>query len=78
MPLARFQTHGIDMNLLLWPRGVESDLFNPGRRSLEWRSARGILESDIVVLFVSRLVTEKGLDVVIDVIRKAAASVTQG
>lgn len=67
------QSHGIDMNLRLWPRGVESDLFNPGRRSLEWRSARGIKQSEVVVLFVSRLVTEKGLDVVIDVVKSLDA-----
>jgi phosphatidylinositol alpha 1,6-mannosyltransferase len=63
------ESHGIGMSLRLWPRGVESDLFNPRKRSAEWRSARGIQESDVVVLFVSRLVTEKGLDVVIDVVK---------
>ena len=63
------EAHGIDRNLRLWPRGVESDLFNPSRRSLEWRRARGIGDGEIVILFVSRLVTEKGLDVVQDVIR---------
>ena len=61
--------HGIDNNLRLWPRGVESDLFNPSRRSREWRRSRSIGESDVVIAFVSRLVTEKGLDVVIDVIK---------
>ena len=61
--------HGIDRNLLLWPRGVESDLFNPSKRSAEWRAARGIGESEVVIAYVSRLVTEKGLDVVIDVLK---------
>ncbi|MEO8577175.1 MAG: glycosyltransferase family 1 protein [Gemmatimonadales bacterium] len=62
------RSHGIDGNLKLWPRGVESTLFNPGRRSLEWRRERGIGDSEIVVAFVSRLVAEKGLGVVRDVV----------
>ncbi len=61
--------HGIDGNLRLWPRGVDSTLFNPAKRSLEWRRSRGIADADLVVAFVSRLVTEKGLGVVIDVLR---------
>lgn len=61
--------NGIDRNLRLWPRGVESDLFNPSRRSSDWRQHRGFTDSDVVIAFVSRLVTEKGLDVVIDVLK---------
>jgi phosphatidylinositol alpha 1,6-mannosyltransferase len=64
------QEHGIEGNLKLWPRGVESDVFDPSRRSAEWRSARGIADSDVVVAFVSRLVAEKGLSVVADVIQR--------
>jgi phosphatidylinositol alpha 1,6-mannosyltransferase len=63
------ESHGIDGNLRLWPRGVESDLFSPAKRSPAWRHARGIGDSEIVILFVSRLVTEKGLDVLVDVVR---------
>ncbi|HXV16274.1 MAG TPA: glycosyltransferase family 1 protein [Gemmatimonadaceae bacterium] len=60
---------GIDRNLLLWPRGVDAALFNPSRRSMEWRRARGIDDKDVVVAFVSRLVSEKGLSVVVDVLQ---------
>jgi glycosyltransferase involved in cell wall biosynthesis len=56
--------HGVRSELKLWPRGVESDLFNPARRSLEWRRSLGFSDDDVVVAFVSRLVAEKGLDVV--------------
>ena len=63
------ERNGISGNLRLWPRGVESQLFNPVRRSVQWREARSIAPDDIVIAFVSRLVTEKGLDVVINVIR---------
>jgi phosphatidylinositol alpha 1,6-mannosyltransferase len=64
------ETHGVDHNLKLWPRGVEGDLFNPSRRSPDWRRARGIQDSEVVVAFISRLVAEKGLDVVADVISR--------
>jgi glycosyltransferase involved in cell wall biosynthesis len=66
---AVLRTHGIDGNLRLWPRGVDSKLFNPARRSHAWREERGIAGSEIVVAFVSRLVAEKGLSVVVDVMR---------
>jgi glycosyltransferase involved in cell wall biosynthesis len=64
------ESNGISGNLRLWPRGVESQLFNPARRSDQWREARSIDRDDTVIAFVSRLVSEKGLDVVIDVIRE--------
>ena len=46
----------------IWSRGIDRDLFNPGRRDLEWRRSVGIDDGDVVVLFVARLVLEKGLD----------------
>ncbi len=58
---------GVSSDLRIWPRGVESDLFNPARRSLDWRRSRGIADDEVVVTFVSRLVAEKGLNVVADV-----------
>lgn len=58
---------GITSDLKLWPRGVESDLFNPNKRSLEWRRSQGFADGDVVVTFVSRLVAEKGLRVVVEV-----------
>jgi len=59
---------GISGDLRLWPRGVDSALFSPARRSLPWRRERGIADDEVVVTFVSRLVTEKGLEVVTDVL----------
>ncbi|WP_232798011.1 glycosyltransferase family 4 protein [Salinibacter altiplanensis] len=60
--------HGIDSDLRLWPRGVNTTRFTPDRRSAEWRRAHGIGDDETVVAFVSRLVWEKGLDVYADVI----------
>ena len=65
--------HGITSDLRLWPRGVESDLFNPARRSVKWRHERGIGDDDVVVAFVSRLVAEKGLGVLRQVIEELTA-----
>ena len=62
------EANGIQGNLRLWPRGVESSHFTPSRRSDQWRAARGIDPSVPVVAFVSRLVAEKGLDVLVKVL----------
>jgi glycosyltransferase involved in cell wall biosynthesis len=59
--------HGLSDNLRLWPRGVDTDLFDPARRSAEWRSAVGADGGEVVVTFVSRIVAEKGIAVVADV-----------
>jgi len=52
----------------IWSRGVDRDIFHPGRRSNEWRRALGIADDDVVVGFLGRLVMEKGLDVFSDTI----------
>ncbi|WP_157470628.1 glycosyltransferase family 4 protein [Gracilimonas tropica] len=56
-------THDFDADgLKIWARGVDTNLFSPEKRNLEWRRDRGFKDSDIVVTFVSRLVWEKELD----------------
>jgi phosphatidylinositol alpha 1,6-mannosyltransferase len=55
------QAVGEGKTLRLWRRGVDTDRFSPGRRSMSWRRAHGIADDEIVVAFVSRLVREKGL-----------------
>lgn len=62
------QAHGINRGLRLWQRGVDLDHFEPACRSLAWRRAHGIGDDEVVVGFVSRLVWEKGLDVLASVI----------
>lgn len=46
----------------IWSRGIDRTLFHTGRRDPEWREAQGFAADDVVVLFVGRLVLEKGLD----------------
>ncbi len=50
----------------IWSRGVDREIFHPGRRDMAWRRARGFADDEVVVGFFSRLVMEKGLDVFSD------------
>jgi glycosyltransferase involved in cell wall biosynthesis len=47
----------------IWTRGIDTQVFNPGRRDLAWRRGFGIEDDVPVIGFVGRLVMEKGLDV---------------
>lgn len=50
---------GIAQNMQVWSRGVDTELFNPARRSLAWRHGLGFADDDVVVSYVGRLVKEK-------------------
>lgn len=67
------EQHGISGNLHLWARGVDTQQFNPGKRSLAWRRELGIQDEEVVVTFISRLVWEKGLDIFAAVIEQLKA-----
>jgi glycosyltransferase involved in cell wall biosynthesis len=54
---------GLGDKVSLWSRGVDRVQFSPQRRDLCWRRARGVGDEEVVVLFLGRLVMEKGLDV---------------
>ena len=56
------RSHGIRDNIRIWSRGIDIDRFRPENRSLAWRHRLGISDDEVVVLFVSRLVWEKGLE----------------
>jgi glycosyltransferase involved in cell wall biosynthesis len=68
--LLRDQRMNYDVGI--WSRGIEREIFNPGRRDLEWRRGLGIEDDVPVVGFVGRLVMEKGLDVFSDTIDRLA------
>lgn len=61
---------GIGKDVRLWTRGVDSVLFNPGKRDLEWRKAAGFADDDVVIAFVGRVVLEKGIDVFVETLRQ--------
>jgi phosphatidylinositol alpha 1,6-mannosyltransferase len=62
-----------DERVALWSRGVDRELFAPSRRDLQWRRGLGFSDSEIVVLFLGRLVVEKGADAFVEVIRRLRA-----
>jgi phosphatidylinositol alpha 1,6-mannosyltransferase len=53
----------MNFDIGIWGRGIDRDVFNPTRRSLDWRRSLGIADDDFVILFFGRLVLEKGIDV---------------
>jgi len=61
---------GIGRDIRLWARGVDSELFNPDKRDLVWRRSLGFADDDTVVVFVGRLVLEKGLDVFVETVSR--------
>jgi phosphatidylinositol alpha 1,6-mannosyltransferase len=61
---------GIRDGLRIWARGVDTILFNPEKRDMDWRRSVGIADDQLVVTFVSRLVWEKDLQTVVDTLRK--------
>ena len=64
--LLREQRMSYDVGI--WTRGIDREIFNPGRRDMEWRRSLGIEDDQPVIGFIGRLVMEKGLDVFSDAI----------
>ena len=65
--------------LHIWPRGVDTTLFNPDKRDNAWRRSHHIPKDNCIVSFVSRLVWEKGLKTyarAIDMISKRYDNIT--
>jgi glycosyltransferase involved in cell wall biosynthesis len=53
---------GVDpARIAIWSRGVDRAKFDPARRNQAWRTAHGIGEDELAVLFFGRLVREKGI-----------------
>ena len=50
-------------DITIWSRGVDRTVFSSEKRDLEWRRSLGIEDNDEAIVFLGRLVMEKGLDV---------------
>ncbi|ALR21287.1 MULTISPECIES: glycosyltransferase family 1 protein [Sphingobium] len=69
--LLREQRMSYDVGI--WTRGIDREIFHPGRRDTEWRRSVGIGDDVPVIGFIGRLVMEKGLDVFSDSIDQLVA-----
>ena len=49
-------------NIHIWSRGVDREQFNPERHDMDWRRSLGIADNELAVVFLGRLVLEKGLE----------------
>jgi glycosyltransferase involved in cell wall biosynthesis len=58
----------MNRDITIWGRGVDRQQFNPERRDMAWRRAYGIADDEMVIVFLGRIVMEKGLDVFSDAI----------
>ena len=65
-------SYGLDActDVRIWGRGVDTEVFNPCYRSLEFRRSLGIADDTCVILWVGRFVPEKRFDIFISVIRR--------
>jgi glycosyltransferase involved in cell wall biosynthesis len=61
----------------VWGRGVDTELFHPGRRSQELRAAFG-MGSRYTFLYVGRLAPEKRVEEVVDAFRQASEMLPRG
>lgn len=69
--LLREQRMSYDVGI--WTRGIDREIFNPGRRDMAWRRSVGIEDDVPVIGFVGRQVMEKGLDVFSDTVDQLGA-----
>ena len=58
---------GIDGNMRIWARGVETDRFSPTHRSIEWRRGLGVADGIPLITYVGRLVQEKNIHLLAEV-----------
>ena len=61
----------IGRDIRFWARGADHSQFSPTHRDIGWRRQNGIKDKDVAILFVGRIVREKGLDVFAQTIRRA-------
>ncbi|QZD87682.1 glycosyltransferase family 4 protein [Qipengyuania psychrotolerans] len=66
--ITELKAQGMHDDISIWSRGVDRDVFDPSKRDMEWRRANGLADDDVAIVFLGRLVMEKGLDVFADTI----------
>ena len=72
--ISELEARGFE-RLVLWPRGVDGDLFRPDRPRREaLRASLGFGPDDLVVAYVGRIAPEKNVDYLIDALERVGAS----
>ncbi len=61
---------GMHEDIGLWSRGVDRTIFSSARRDMAWRREIGLADDDVAIVFLGRLVMEKGLDVFAETIAR--------
>ncbi len=61
--IAELRAQGMHEDISIWSRGVDRTVFDPSSRDLAWRREHGLADDDVAIVFLGRLVMEKGLDV---------------
>lgn len=61
---------GLGERTRIWSRGVDGEMFSPALRDMGWRRSLGYRDTDVVPLFLGRLVLEKGLGYFVDAIAR--------
>ncbi len=67
------QAQGFD-NVVRLPRAVDTALFNPARRDAALRTAWGVGDDDLVVIYVGRIAPEKNLNLAVRAFRNLQKS----
>lgn len=67
------RSRGVQARYVVQPLGVDLAVFSPEHRSEECRTAWGAAPDEVVILFVGRLVWEKGLQMFMRVIQRLQA-----
>lgn len=62
--------YGSATELKLWGRGVDMNIFNPERRSQQFRASKDVGINDVAILWVGRIVPEKRPDIWLSVVRR--------
>ena len=74
--LERLQALGYK-NIKIWTRGVDTSLFNPIQKDLNFKSKIGLSETDILLLYVGRLAPEKNIGALLETFKKARSTLSR-
>lgn len=69
-----WRPHVAPAQVRTWGRGVDGEIFNPAHRDVGWRRAQGFDDVRPVIVFLGRLVMEKGLAIFAEAIARLEAA----